>query len=89
MSAVKLSQLQLAPMVVTVALLPLVYWVTWMVLTGDFTSDLKAMVVGQVMGVALGSSVQYWLGSSNGSARKDERNRQEQQVAADETQKGP
>jgi hypothetical protein len=53
--------------------LPLVYWVTWRVLTGpEFSSDVQALVVGQVMGTALGASVQYWLGSSSGSARKTE-----------------
>lgn len=59
-----------APMTMTLLLLPLVYGVAGVVLLGDFSADLKAMVAGQVMGAALGSMVQYWLGSSNGSARK-------------------
>lgn len=67
-------QVQLA---VTAALLPLVYWVTWKVLTGPFSTDVQALVVGQVMGTALGASVQYWLGSSSGSARKDEQRAQQ------------
>lgn len=61
---------QRAPMTMTLLLLPLVYGVAGVVLLGDFSADLKAMVAGQVMGAALGSMVQYWLGSSNGSARK-------------------
>lgn len=59
-----------APMTMTLLLLPLVYGVAGVVLLGNFSADLKAMVAGQVMGAALGSMVQYWLGSSNGSARK-------------------
>jgi membrane protein YqaA with SNARE-associated domain len=64
------DNLQRAPMTMTLLLLPLVYGVAGVVLLGDFSADLKAMVAGQVMGAALGSMVQYWLGSSNGSARK-------------------
>ena len=57
-------------MTMTLLLLPLVYGVAGVVLLGNFSADLKAMVAGQVMGAALGSMVQYWLGSSDGSARK-------------------
>ena len=64
------DNLQRAPMTMTLLLLPLVYGVAGVVLLGNFSADLKAMVAGQVMGAALGSMVQYWLGSSNGSARK-------------------
>ena len=59
-------------MTMTVLLLPLVYGTAGIVLLGNFSADLKAMVAGQVMGAALGAMVQYWLGSSNGSARKTE-----------------
>lgn len=64
------DNLQRAPMTMTLLLLPLVYGVAGVVLLGNFSADLKAMVAGQVMSAALGSMVQYWLGSSNGSARK-------------------
>ncbi len=62
-----------APLIVTLLLLPLVYIVTWLVLTGKFSPEVQSMVVGNVMGAVLGSLAQYWLGSSAGSARKDER----------------
>lgn len=62
-----------APMLVTLLLLPLVYWVTHRVLTGPFSAEVQSMVVGHVMGAAMGSAVTYWLGSSAGSARKDDR----------------
>jgi len=61
---------QRAPMTMTLLLLPLVYGTVAIVLLGEFSADLKAMVAGQVVGAALGAMVQYWLGSSNGSARK-------------------
>ena len=60
----------IAPMTMTLLLLPLVYGTVAIVLLGEFSADLKAMVAGQVVGAALGAMVQYWLGSSNGSARK-------------------
>ena len=66
-----------APMLVTLLLLPLVYWVTHRVLTGPFSAEVQSMVVGHVMGAAMGSAVTYWLGSSAGSARKDDRQAQQ------------
>lgn len=61
-----------APLLVTAAMMPLVYWVTWRVLTGPFSPEVQSMVAGTVMGTALGSLANYWLGSSSGSARKTE-----------------
>lgn len=66
-------------MIFTVSLLPLVYWVTYTVLTGKFSPEVQSMVVGHVMGTAMGSAVTYWLGSSAGSARKDLRSQQAQE----------
>lgn len=55
---------------ITLMLLPMVYYVVDAVLTGNFTSDVKAMVIGVVMGTVAGSIVTYWFGTTNGSARK-------------------
>jgi len=58
---------------VTAAILPLVYWVTWRVLTGPFSGEVQSMVVGAVVGSGLGAITGFWLGSSASSQRKDER----------------
>ncbi|MFO0454285.1 MAG: hypothetical protein ACK52I_37485 [Pseudomonadota bacterium] len=56
---------------ITAALMPLVYMVTYIVLTSDsFSQDVKSMVVGAVMLGTLGAVAQFWLGSSYGSSRK-------------------
>jgi muramidase (phage lysozyme) len=58
---------------ITLALLPLVYMVVAAVLFGEqFSSDMKAMVIGAVVTGVLGAIVAYWLGSSFGSWRKTE-----------------
>ena len=59
--------------VVTAAILPLVYWVTWRVLTGPFSIEVQSMVVGAVVSGGLGAVTGFWLGSSASSQRKDER----------------
>lgn len=61
-----------APLLVSLALMPLVYWVTWRVMTGPFSPEVQSMVAGAVMGTALGAMTNFWLGSSAGSARKTE-----------------
>src|SRR5574343_871305 len=53
---------------ITLLLLPMVYYVVHAVLIGDFTSDVKAMVIGVVMGTVAGSLITYWFGTTNGSA---------------------
>ena len=58
---------------VTAAILPLVYWVTWRVLTGPFSVEVKSMVVVAVVSGGLGAVTGFWLGSSASSQRKDER----------------
>jgi membrane protein YqaA with SNARE-associated domain len=58
---------------VTAAIMPLVYWVTWRVLTGPFSGEVQSMVVGAVVGSGLGAITGFWLGSSASSQRKDER----------------
>jgi len=58
---------------VTAAILPLVYWVTWRVLTGPFGVEVQSMVVGAVVSGGLGAVTGFWLGSSASSQRKDER----------------
>lgn len=55
---------------ITMVLLPMIYYVVYAVLTGNFTSDVKAMVIGVVMGTVAGSLITYWFGTTNGSARK-------------------
>lgn len=57
---------------ITAALLPLVYVVVWCVLTGDFSTDVKAMVVGAVVSNGLTAITGFWLGSSASSQRKTE-----------------
>lgn len=59
---------------VTWAVLPLIYMVTYIVLTGAFTSEVKALVVGVVMTTTLGTIVGFWFQSSSGSQQKDQRN---------------
>jgi uncharacterized membrane protein YccC len=59
------------PAAFTAALLPLVYWVTWRVLTGPFSAEVQSMVIGAVVSGAFGSAIGYWLGTSASSARKD------------------
>ena len=58
---------------VTAAILPLVYWVTWRVLTGPFSIEVQSMVVGAVVSGGLGAVTGFWLGSSASRQRKDER----------------
>ena len=58
---------------VTAAILPLVYWVTWRVLTGPFSIEVQSMVVGAVVSGGLGAVTGFWLGSSASSQRKDEK----------------
>lgn len=58
---------------VTAAILPLVYWTTWRVLTGPFSIEVQSMVVGAVVSGGLSSVTGFWLGSSASSQRKDER----------------
>ncbi len=58
---------------VTAAIMPLVYWVTWRVLTGPFSTEVQSMVVGAVVSGGLGAVTGFWLGSSASSHRKDER----------------
>ncbi len=60
-------------LVITAAILPLVYWVTWRVLTGPFSGEVQSMVVGAVVSGGLGAVTGFWLGSSASSQRKDER----------------
>ena len=58
---------------VTAAILPLIYWVTWRVLTDPFSTEVQSVVVGAVVGSGLGAVTGFWLGSSASSQRKDER----------------
>lgn len=60
---------------VTLLLLPLVYLVTWQVLTGPvdaFSSEVKSMVVAAIISGVLGALTGYWLGTSFSSQRKTE-----------------
>jgi hypothetical protein len=58
---------------VTAAILPLVYWVTYRVLTGPFSIEVQSMVVGAVVSGGLSAVTGFWLGSSASSQRKDDR----------------
>lgn len=60
---------------ITAALLPLVYGVVYIVLTGstdNFSTETKAMVVAAIVSGVLGAILGYWLGTSASSARKDD-----------------
>jgi membrane protein YqaA with SNARE-associated domain len=57
---------------ITAALLPLVYWTTWRVLTGPFSAEVQSVVIGAITGTVLGSVCGFWLGSSASSQRKTE-----------------
>ena len=57
---------------ITATLMPLVYWVTWRVLTGPFSAEVQSMVIGAVTGTVLGNVSGFWLGSSASSQRKSE-----------------
>lgn len=56
---------------VTAALLPLVYFVVWQVMTGEgWSSEVRSMVVAAIVTGLLGAVTGYWLGTSYGSQRK-------------------
>ena len=57
---------------VTAMLMPLVYGVTYKVLTGDFASEVQSMVVASVITGCLGGVTGFWLGTSFSSSRKTE-----------------
>ena len=57
----------------TAAMLPLVYMVVWRVLTGPFSIEIQSMVIGAVVSGVLQAIVQFWLGTSASSQRKDEK----------------
>jgi muramidase (phage lysozyme) len=56
---------------IAVAVLPLVYFTVYIVLTGAFSDETKVMVVTAVVTGALGSVLGFFLGSSHGSQNKD------------------
>jgi muramidase (phage lysozyme) len=56
---------------VTLALLPLVYFVVWQVMLGEgWSSEVRSMVVAAIVTGLLGGISGYWLGTSYGSQRK-------------------
>ena len=57
---------------ITAALLPLVYMVVWVVLTGAFSPEVQSMVIGAVVSGVLSAITGFWLGSSASSQRKTE-----------------
>lgn len=64
---------KLPSLLITLALMPLVYFVVGRVLTAEkdvFSGEVQSMVVGAVIGAVLGSITTFWLGSSSGSQRK-------------------
>lgn len=59
-------------LLVTIAILPLVYTVVAGVLFGEFSNDIKIMVIGSVMSLGFGSIAAYYFGTTAGSQRKTE-----------------
>lgn len=57
---------------VTIAVLPLVYLVVAGVLFSDYSNDIKIMVIGSVMSLGFGSVMAYFFGTTSGSQRKTE-----------------
>jgi hypothetical protein len=58
--------------VVTMMLMPLIYFVVYQVMTDiTYTSEIRTMVVSLVVGTTLGAIVGFFLGSSFGSQKKD------------------
>lgn len=57
---------------VTIAVLPLVYLVVAGVLFNDFSNDIKIMVIGSVMSLGFGSVMAYFFGTTASSQRKTE-----------------
>lgn len=57
---------------ITLALLPLVYFVVVYTLMNQFPSDVKSMVIAAVVSGVLNGILGYWLGTSFSSSRKTE-----------------
>ena len=57
---------------VTAMLMPLIYGVTYQVMTGDFSSEVQSMVIASVITGCLGAVSGFWLGTSFSSSRKTE-----------------
>lgn len=53
-----------ATLLITIALLPLVYWTVWKVLTCPFGAEVQSMVIGAAIGGVLTGITGYWLGAS-------------------------
>lgn len=51
-------------LLVTVLLMPIVYFTVYQVLTGKFSVELQAMVVGAVVGGLLAGILGFWLGGT-------------------------
>lgn len=58
--------------VVTVMLFALSTYATHMVLTGDFSADLKAAVIGALVISGIANLQKFWLNSTNDSEKKNE-----------------
>ena len=57
---------------VTVMLMPLVYFVTYKVMTGAFSAEVQSMVIASIISGVLSAVTGFWLGTSFSSARKTE-----------------
>lgn len=57
---------------VTVLLMPLVYFVTYSVMTGSFSSEVQSMVIASIVSGVLSAVTGFWLGTSFSSSRKSE-----------------
>ena len=56
-------------LIITSLLMPLVYVVVWLTLTGPFPPEVKSLVVGSVVTGVLSSITGFWLGASVGHNR--------------------
>jgi hypothetical protein len=52
-------------MIVTIMLLPIVYFTVYQVLTGQFSNDVKSLVVGAIVGALLTAISGFWLGGTD------------------------
>ncbi len=57
---------------VTLLLMPIVYFVVWRVLTGEFSSEVQSMVIAGVISGVLSAITGFWMGTSFSSSRKTE-----------------
>lgn len=57
---------------ITAMIMPLIYYVTYAVMNGVGGQQMQTMVITAIISGALGTIGGFWLGSSQGSGKKDD-----------------